>query len=124
MSTQINQYFMYGILVPYDWYKEWEKKSGKDFHDTFNEFMNDNAYDTIIKHKDGIFCLFNGRDGRYIIIGKVLEKTEDDDPFLGNGNPLVVPEIEIADKAEIENAVYRYFELEGDFHYYFVTHYR
>lgn len=115
---------MYGLLKPYNWRKEWERKTGKDFYDTFEEFMQDSAYDTVINHKDGIFCLFDGRDGRYIIIGKVLEKTENDFPFLGSEEPIIVPEIEIADQAEIEDSVYRHFRVEGDFHYYFVTHYR
>jgi len=124
MSTQTNQYFMYGLLMSAGWCKEWEKENNKNFYDTFEEFMKDNAYDTIVKHKDGIFCLFDGRDGRYIIIGKVLRKSEDDYPFLGSGEPVVVPEIEMADQAEIEDSVYRHFGVEGDFHYYFVTRYR
>ena len=124
MSTQINQYFMYGIAVPYKWHKEWEKETGKNFHDTFEEFMYDSAFSAEIKHKDGIFCLFDGRDGKYIIIGNVLYKTDNDNPFLGDSEPLKVPEIGEYERAMIEINVERYFGLKGDFHYYFVTHYR
>ena len=124
MSTQTNQYFMYGKLVPYNWHKEWEKETGKNFHKTFDKFMEDNAYDTITKHKDGIFCLFDGRDGRYIIIGRVLQKTDDDQPFLGSDEPLQVPKMEEHEKIIIEDSVFRHFGLEDDFHHYFVTHYR
>lgn len=115
---------MYGILKPYSWRKEWEKKTGKDFYNTFEDFMEDNAYDNIIRHTDGIFCLFDGRDGRYIIIGRVLAKTSDDFPFLGSDEPLMVPDMEDDEKMIIEDSVFTYFGLEGDFHFYFVTHYR
>ena len=46
---QLNQYFMYGILVPYDKFKDW------------NLDAND----------DDISCIFNGRDGKFLIIGKI-----------------------------------------------------
>ena len=121
MSIQTNQYFMYGIAVPYEWHREWEDKTGKDFHETFEEFMSDSAFSAEIKHKDGIFCLFDGRDGRYIIIGNVLNKTDNQNPFLGDDKPLKVPEIGEYERAMIEVNVERYFGLKGDFHYYFVT---
>lgn len=123
MSIQTNQYFMYGITVPYEWHKQWEEKTGKDFHETFEEFMDDNSFTTQVNHKEGIFCLFDGRDGRYIIIGRVLEKTSDHDPFLASGKPLQVPELDELERMMIETNVERYFDLTGDFHYYFVTHY-
>lgn len=122
MSTQTNQYFMYGILMPYEWHKKWEKETGKDFYNTFENFMHTNAYTTKVEHRDGIFCLFDGRDGSYIIIGKVLEKTDDDDPFLGLGKPIRVPDLGDVEKTYIENSVFKHFGLGGEFHFYFVTH--
>ena len=124
MSTVRNQYFMYGILMSYNWHKEWETKTGKNFYNTYEEFMSDNAYDTIIRHKDGIFCLFDGRDGKYIIIGRVLQKTGDDDPFLGNDKPLKVPELDEHEKMIIKNSVLKHFGFKGKFNFYFITHYR
>lgn len=115
---------MYGILMSYNWHKEWEIKTGKKFYNTYEEFMSDSPYDTIIKHKDGIFCLFDGRDGEYIIIGKVLQKTDDDDPFLGSDKPLKVPELEENEKITIKNSVLKHFGLKGKFNFYFITHYR
>ena len=56
MSTQINQYFMYGILVPYEWRNEWQEKTGKSFYETFEEFMDDSAFDSKIKHKVSTPC--------------------------------------------------------------------
>ena len=92
---QLNQYFMYGILVPYDKFKDW------------NLDAND----------DDISCIFNGRDGKFLIIGKILEKTNDD-------NPIIIPELEDIEKYIIEKSVQEQFGLEGDFHYYFVKNYK
>ena len=107
---------MYGISVPYDWHKEWENKSGKDFHDTFEEFMNEN--------NENIHCLFDGRDGRFLIIGKILEKTEGKQRLLGDEQPLVVPKLTKWDKNTIEKSVKKHFGLTGDFNFYFVTRYK
>jgi hypothetical protein len=114
---------MYGILVPYTWRNEWQEKTGKSFYETFEEFMDDNAFDKKIKHKEGIFCLSDGRDGRFIIIGRVLEKSSDGD-YLGSGNPITIPELTDMEKEYIEGSVKRHFGLEGKFNFYFVTYYR
>ena len=90
---RLNEYFMYGILVPYDKFKNWN-------------------LDAI----DDISCIFNGRDGKFLIIGKILEKTNDD-------NPIIIPELEEVDKIIIQNSVKEQFGLEGESHYYFVTQY-
>jgi hypothetical protein len=124
MSTSANQYFMYGILVPFMWHKEWEAKTGKEFYVTFEKYIEDKAYEELTRHKDGIFCLFDGRDGKFIIIGRVLKKSSANDPFLGNDKPLKVPILEDYEKIIIEDAVYRHFDLDGEFNYYFVTRYR
>jgi hypothetical protein len=121
MSTQINQYFMYGILVPYKWRNEWEKKTNKNFYDTFEEFMDDSAFDSKIKHKDGIFCLCH--DYKFIIIGRVLKKSSDGE-YLGSDEPISVPLLGFEDKVEIENSVKKHFDLEGEFNFYFLTYYR
>ena len=117
MGTRVNQYFMYGILVPYNWYRKWEQGTGRSFHAVFADFMNDDV-DT-----DDISCLFDGRDGRFIIIGKVLERSADDE-YLGSDQPIRVPEFDEIDKIGIRESVKKNFDLEGQFHFYFVTQYR
>jgi len=119
-----NQYFMYGTLVPFSWHREWETKTGKDFYATFEKYIEDKAYDELTRHKDGIFCLFNGRDGKFIIIGRLLKKSCDENPFLGDNEPLKIPTLEEHEKIIIEDAVYRHFDLQGEFNYYFVTRYK
>lgn len=115
---------MYGILMPYEWHREWEAKTGKDFYGTFEKYMEDRSYEEITKHKEGIFCLFDGRDGRYIIIGRVLQRGDEDQPFLGENRPYKVPLLEDYEQVIIEDAVFRHFDLQGEFNYYFVTHYK
>jgi hypothetical protein len=100
------QYFMYGIAIPYKRYKEWEEGTGRKFP---------------VGIYGNIFCMFDGRDGKYIIIGRVLDKTTADKPYLGAKEPLIVPELSKADEAIIKIEVYHDFNIEGEFHYYFIT---
>ena len=96
----MKQYFMYGILVSYSTYLE----------------LNENkTVEDVLKGDDGIQRIFTGRDGDFMIIGKVLGTVEDYD-----GEPYVVPEINVNEQGEIEGSVYAQFGVEGDFHYYFI----
>jgi hypothetical protein len=122
MSTAINQYFMYGILVPFTWYKEWEKETGKDFHETFEKYLEESHDNRLVYNEEGIFCLFDGRDGRFIIIGQVLLKSNDDD-LLGNDEPISIPKFDIVDELLIQASIEEHFGLKGEFNYYFVTKY-
>jgi hypothetical protein len=125
MSTQKNQYFMYGVLLPYKWHREWEAKTGKYFQETFQEFMDDNSNETGINQIDGIFCLFDGRDGKFIIIGRVLNKSSNEQPFLGDGRPIEVPLLRPEEEEEVMNSVIKHFDIDDPhFTYYFVTKYR
>lgn len=98
MKTKSIQYFMYGISVPYNAYKDWNLDDNND-----------------------ISCVFDTRDGKYMIIGKVLESTNDDKPLLGNKEPLIVPKLEEVDELIIQNSVGKQFGVAGKFHYYFIT---
>jgi len=107
MEERLNQYFMYGISIPYKQYKEWEVGTGRKFP---------------VGNYGDIFCLFDGRDGKYVIIGKVLEKTDENHPaYMGAKEPLIVPELEMIDEIIIQNSVKQQFDIEGEFHYYFIT---
>ena len=97
MKRQRNQYSMYGISVSYDTYKDWNLNSNDD-----------------------ISCVFDTRDGKYMIIGKVLESTNVNNPLL----PLIEPKLEKIDELIIQNSVEEQFGVSGKFHYYFVTHVR
>ena len=102
------QYFMYGILVPQNWYKEWEQKTGRNFQE---------ALFHIGDEVDDISCFFDTRDGKFLIIGKRFEPIND-------GNPIEVPELSNVEKWGIELSVKINFDLVGDFHYYFMKNYK
>jgi hypothetical protein len=124
MSTQVNQYFIYGTLLPYKWHREWERITGKNFCDTYEKFMTDNAFTTEIKHIDGIMCLFDGRDGKYIIIGRVLKKTDDNNRYMASGKPIEVPLLRPEEEEKVMDSVVKHFGVNDvGFGYYFVTHY-
>ena len=92
------QYFMYGILVPYDRYKKWEEGTGRKFPvGTYGD----------------IFCSFNGRDGKYVIVGKKIRASN-------NESPILVPELTAFEEHEIRLSVLDKFGFEGNFHYYYV----
>jgi len=100
----VNQYFMYGISVPYDAYKDWNLNGDEE----------------------NISCLFDSRDGKYLIIGRILEHTTNEDviPLLGYKEPLLVPVLDKVDEAIIQNSVGKQYGVAGAFHYYFITHSR
>ncbi len=123
MSVQTNQYLMYGVCKPFEFKKEWEKENGKDFYDTFESFMDDNAFNKKINHKDGIFCLYDGMNGKYIIIGRVLEKGSDDEPFVANGKPTSFTEPSELEKEFISNSIERNFGIKEEMKHWLITHY-
>jgi hypothetical protein len=97
---KFNQYFMYGILVPLKAFKDWNLESDDD-----------------------ISCIFNTRDGEHMIIGRVLESTNGDNPVLGSKKPLIVPKLDEMDEIIIQNSVGKQYGIGGKFYYYFITQY-
>ena len=95
----MDRYFMYGILVPYSKYLE------------INTI---NTIEDVLNGSDDIQGIFTGRDSDFMIIGKVIEVVEND-------NPHIIPELSKVDMDIIENLVNEKYELSGEFHYYFVT---
>jgi len=103
------QYFMYGIVVQHSWYKDWQSQTGRSLESVLAEVdENDDAGD--------ISCYFDTRDGKFIIIGKRFET-------INEGSPIEVPELTTMQKYCIESSVAIYFNLTGDFHYYFIINY-
>lgn len=90
---------MYGILVPYNSYKEWEERTGRKFP---------------IGSYGDIFCFFTGRNEKYVIIGKKIKP-------INYNNPIRVPELTELERHEVEDSVNDKFGFIGDFHYYYIT---
>ena len=102
-----NEYFIYGLLVPYSWYTEWNGKNNANFEERFSDYLNDNPT------KEVICCMFYNRGGKFFIIGKVLDVVNTD-------NPIIVPEINDMEKYLVNATLKMVFNLEGELHYYFV----
>ncbi len=115
MSTQINQYLMWGVSVPYSWHDEWEKASGGEdsFYDRFEAYMDDSAFNAEIVHKDGIFCLLPCMDESPMVIGRVLAKSSDHD-YIANDAPLRMPVLTDLEQELIRESVKRVFGIEGE----------
>lgn len=118
MSVQMNQYLMYAVSIPYP---KWDN----DLYDKYEKFCDDSAFNKKIVHEDGIFCLLDGMYGKYCLIGRVLAKGYDSEPFIADGVPLELsnPLTEI-EKEFIQNSVKRNFGIDGDLKMYLVTKYR
>ena len=97
-----NQYFMYGMLVSYNTYLETRTKN------TIADVLNDND--------DDIQGIFTGRNGDFMIVGKVLNMVNYE-----NKEPLIVPELEVVDELIIRNTVIERYGFNGEFHYYLIT---
>jgi len=98
----MKQYFMYGILISYDRYLE--------------EQTNHTLMDLFDGSDDDIQGIFTGRDGDFIIVGKILKIVDAE-----NKEPLIVPELDEVDTIIIRNLVKERFGFVGEFNYYFVT---
>jgi len=90
---------MYGILISYQKYLD------------IKTIL---SIDDVLKGDDGIQGIFTGRNGDFMIIGKVLGTVED------NNEPHVVPEIDAVEQQGIKLSVFAQFGLESEFHYYFI----
>jgi hypothetical protein len=90
------QYFIYGTLIPY-----------KKIKNNFEEY----------RHQEDVHGVFWGKDGKFIILGKVL----DEEKYFGSEKPFIVPKLDSVDELIIQNQVKDNFGIEGKFHYYFVT---
>lgn len=124
MSVQTNQYLFFGVKKDFNWSKEWEKETGKDFYETFEDFMDDSAFKKDIHHKDGIFCLYDGMNGKYIIIGRVLAKGCDDEPCIADNEPMCFTEPTPLEKEFISNSIERNFGIKEELKHWLITHYR
>jgi len=89
---------MYGILVSYDRYTEWEAGTGRKFP---------------VGVYGDIFCLFNGKDGKFVIVGRKIK-------VANHESPILVPELVESEEIEVRGLVLKHFGFEGEFHYYFI----
>jgi len=99
MSKETKQYFMYGILIQYS---------------TFLDSNNHETLEEILNEEDEIQGIFTGRNGDFIIIGKVLKTIDNGD------EPQLVPELNEIETKMVSFIIKKRYRLEGEFNYYFV----
>ena len=104
MSTQVNTYVMIGALFPYDVFK------GDDAYERLEPYK-DNAFEGI-QHHDGLCVLYDGMTGEYVAIGRVLEKTENHQPF---EHPIRIAPSTDAERQSLHDDIRRLIQIEGDF---------
>jgi hypothetical protein len=99
--ARTNQYFIYDILVQLDKQEKWDLGGDED-----------------------ISCLFNTRNGECVIIGKILERSGNG--LLGLNEPLSIDALRMheSDELIVKKSVEKQFDVNGEFHYYFVTYTR
>jgi len=88
------QYIIYGIVVPY--MKELIEMYGQ---------------------QNDIFGIFYGRDGKFIILGKILVESDS----FGTDKPFIIPNLNKIDELIVQQQVFEKFGVEGKFNYYFVA---
>lgn len=71
MSVQINQYLIYGAILSYE---EYGKSDGG--YERFEKYT-DSAFKADDMNPGGLHCLFDGMNGKYIVIGRCLKKSVD-----------------------------------------------
>lgn len=73
MSVSTNQYLILGVKLPYE-----RETSYEDF-----EPYIDNGYKPDIIHKNGLACIYDGMNGNYIMLGRIIEKSPRDEQIDG-----------------------------------------
>jgi hypothetical protein len=71
MSTQINQYLIYGVKLDYN--EESEKHDEDALFEHFERFTDNSFTDEM--NPNGLHCLFDGMNGDYILVGRCLKKS-------------------------------------------------
>ena len=128
MSTQVNQYLIWGAQLPYEFHEQWEElnEDKEDFYTHFEEYIDTDAFKNEFIEKNGISCLYDGRDGKFIFLGRIYKKTRSGS-ILGDDKPLLLPFIDELDQKAIKQMVRKIFQiplLDEHFNWYIVTMYR
>lgn len=113
MSTQVNQYLIYGAKLKYD-----DHIKNDDDYEKFNKFE-DNAFKPD-KNNNGLHCLIDGMSGDYIYIGDCLAKSENHEML----ESFEMPERNNTYKARIRELVKMELGIDVEMGFHMVTHWR
>ncbi|MHA6476155.1 hypothetical protein ACX1DW_01490 [Stutzerimonas sp. KH-1] len=117
MSVQSNTYIMVGTMAPYDDFTE------EQHEEQFEPYM-DSPYKGI-HHHNGLCVIADGMGGRYVAIGRVLAKTDDQNGDYGFSKPFdctlaMTPELQ----REVATLIAQHFGFPATVRLWAFTHYR
>lgn len=81
MSTQINHYIGYGILMTKAEWEELTKEKTEEWHEKLHKDYLDSAYNTEIAVVNGFTFVSNIADDDFYFYGKVYAKGAEDEPL-------------------------------------------
>jgi len=111
MSIQANTYIIVGVKLPYP--------ENEEFRNSLDPYK-DSAFKGIT-HKNGLCALADGMNGNYIIIGKVLHKTENLQAF--EEGPIEIKQNSNL-KQKVQKKLKECFDINGEVKTYVISHYR
>jgi len=95
------RYFMYGTVMTYSTYLQTSS--------------HDETIEDVLQSFDNIEGMFTGRNGEFVIMGKILKTVDTVD-----GTPLVIPQLSRDEEKMVEVGVDVNFRIRGEYHYYFI----
>lgn len=113
MSTQINQYLMYGAKLKYD-----DHVVDDEGYERFEKFE-DNAFKPDMNN-NGLHCLIDGMSGDYIYIGECLAKSENHEML----ESFEIPKLKKKFKDRVKEQVKMELGIEAEMQLHVVTHWR
>lgn len=73
MGVDFNQYLIVGIKLP---------NHNELSYEMVEEYL-DNGYKKDVIHKNGLSCIYDGMNGKYTVIGRIVYKSDIDQPLEG-----------------------------------------
>lgn len=115
MSTSTQQYIIQGVRIPYK----------NDTYELYEDYIDDLRTD-LITHHNGLRVLYDGRNGEYIVIGRIIAKSARYETIDG---PFRIPDIDVTQAemvAALINSNFPGHDIDPlvDISTWFVTHYR
>jgi len=109
-------FFIYGTILPREWYVTKQMESGLDMNtmlDKLNNIFDDEANDIVI-----VTHFINTRNGEELILGELLPNEENN-----HTSTVKVPEIHDAAKMLVMKTVSAFFRIDTEFNLYYVGEY-
>lgn len=104
----MKNFYIYGLNLPISWFTEWDSTHSNSFMSTYKNYLieTDQSYKKL--------HVYTGKDGRFIIVGKVIDLVED--------NVSLVPILSEREKWNVEKTIIKHFNITTEeFNLYFVT---